>query len=112
MAASVAALTQRRFETGPGEQAQFDWGQITVPLGGVRTEIHIFVMALGYSRLGFLRERTPSVAEVIEGGIAASGFVAHTLISRFVARGRWVSSAGSFCAGRVHACLPFASTHG
>ena len=33
MAASVAALTQRRFETGPGEQAQCDWGQITVPLG-------------------------------------------------------------------------------
>jgi transposase len=35
LAASVAALTQRRFETGPGEQAQCDWGQITVPLGGV-----------------------------------------------------------------------------
>ena len=28
--------------------------------------------------------QAPSVAEVIEGGIAASGFVAHTLISRFV----------------------------
>ena len=27
--ATVAALTQRRFETGPGEQAQVDWGQIT-----------------------------------------------------------------------------------
>jgi len=61
MTASVDALTQRRFETGPGEQAQCDWGQITVPLGGVRTEVHIFVMTLGYSRrgfaLGFLRER-------------------------------------------------------
>lgn len=28
--------------------------------------------------------QAPSVAELIEGGIAASGFVAHTLISRFV----------------------------
>ena len=28
--------------------------------------------------------QAPSVAQVIEGGIAASGFVAHTLISRFV----------------------------
>ncbi|WP_235579074.1 IS66 family transposase [Pseudorhodoferax sp. Leaf274] len=28
--------------------------------------------------------QVPSVAQVIEGGIAASGFVAHTLISRFV----------------------------
>ena len=32
-AAAVAALTQCRFETAPGEQAQVDWGQITVPLG-------------------------------------------------------------------------------
>ena len=37
LAASVASLTQRRFETGPGEQAQCDWGQITVPLNGVPT---------------------------------------------------------------------------
>jgi transposase len=28
MAASVAALTQRRFETGPGEQAQCDWARL------------------------------------------------------------------------------------
>jgi hypothetical protein len=32
----------------------------------------------------FFRRRHPDVAEVIEGSIAASGFVAHTLISRFV----------------------------
>jgi transposase len=44
LAATVAALTQRRFETGPGEQAQCDWGQITVPLSGVRTGILIFVI--------------------------------------------------------------------
>ena len=31
-----------------------------------------------------LLRQAPSVAQVIEGGIAASGFVAHTLISRFV----------------------------
>jgi len=59
--ASACALTQRRFETGPGEQAQCDWGQISVALGGVRTEIHVFVMTLGYGRrgfaMGFLRER-------------------------------------------------------
>jgi len=30
--ASLAALTQRRFETGPGQQAQVDWGQIKVRL--------------------------------------------------------------------------------
>jgi transposase len=77
LAASVAALTQRRFETGPGEQAQCDWGQITVPLGGVRTEIHVFVMTLGYSRrgfaLGFLRERMPDLLAAHEAAFAHFG---------------------------------------
>ena len=52
-AAAVASLTQRRFETAPGEQAQCDWGQISVPLDGERTKLHVFVMTLGYSRRGF-----------------------------------------------------------
>jgi len=77
LAASVAALTQRRFETGPGEQAQCDWGQITVPLGGVRTEIHIFVMTLGYSRRGFalgsLRERMGDLLAAHEAAFAHFG---------------------------------------
>lgn len=77
MAASVAALTQARFETGPGEQAQCDWGQITVPLGGVCTEIHVFVMTLGYSRrgfaLGFLRERMPDLLAAHEAAFAHFG---------------------------------------
>jgi transposase len=77
MAASVAALTQCRFETGPGEQAQCDWGQITVPLGGVRTEIHVFVMTLGYSRrgfaLGFLRERMADLLAAHEAAFAHFG---------------------------------------
>ena len=77
LAASVAALTQRRFETGPGEQAQCDWGQITVPLNGVRTEVHIFVMTLGYSRrgfaVGFLRERMPDLLAAHEAAFAHFG---------------------------------------
>lgn len=75
--ASVASLTQRRFETGPGEQAQCDWGQITVRLGGVRTEIHVFVMTLGYSRrgfaMGFLRERMPDLLAAHEAAFAHFG---------------------------------------
>jgi len=77
LAASVAALTQRRFETSPGEQAQCDWGQITVPLSGVRTEIHVFVMTLGYSRrgfaLGFLHERMPDLLAAHEAAFAHFG---------------------------------------
>jgi transposase len=77
LAASASSLTQRRFETGPGEQAQCDWGQITVPLNGVRTEIHIFVMTLGYSRRGFaqgfLRERMPDLLAAHEAAFAHFG---------------------------------------
>ena len=75
--ACVASLTQRRFETGPGEQAQCDWGQITVPLAGVRTEIHVFVMTLGYSRrgfaMGFLRERMHDLLGAHEAAFAHFG---------------------------------------
>lgn len=76
-AASVAALTQRRFETGPGEQAQCDWGQVTVPLGEERTPVHIFVMTLGYSRRGFalgcLHERMPDLLAAHEAAFAHFG---------------------------------------
>jgi hypothetical protein len=46
-------LTQCRFETGPGEQAQADWGEVRVRLGDEIAEVHIFVMTLGYSRRGW-----------------------------------------------------------
>lgn len=76
-AATVAALTQRRFETAPGEQAQVDWGQITVPLGAARTRLHVFVMTLGYSRRGFAqgfeRERMPDLLAAHEAAFAHFG---------------------------------------
>jgi transposase len=45
-----AALATVRFETGPGEQAQVDFGQLRVWLGDVETTAHLFVFTLGYSR--------------------------------------------------------------
>jgi len=76
-AASVAALTQRRFETGPGEQAQVDWGQITVRMGGERIKVHVLVMTLGYSRRGyaegFLHERLPNLLAAHENAFAHFG---------------------------------------
>jgi transposase len=75
--ATLAGLTQRRFETGPGEQAQCDWGQVTVPLGGVRVRLHVFVMTLGYSRrgfaLGFERERMPDLLAAHEAAFGYFG---------------------------------------
>ena len=44
-----------RFETGPGEQSQVDWGSTAVFLGEERVRIHIFTMVLGYSRRIFAR---------------------------------------------------------
>ncbi|MBR0566161.1 IS21 family transposase [Azoarcus sp. L1K30] len=75
--ACLAGLTQRRFETGPGEQAQVDWGQISVRFGEQRTKVHIFVMTLGYRRRGyaegFLHERIPDLLAAHERAFAHFG---------------------------------------
>jgi len=75
--AALAGLTQRRFETAPGEQAQCDWGQVTVPVDGVRVRLHVFVMTLGYSRCGFAMgfegERMPDLLAAHEAAFAHFG---------------------------------------
>jgi len=42
-----------RFETGPGEQAQVDFGQVRVWVDDVQVAAQIFVMTLGFSRRCF-----------------------------------------------------------
>jgi hypothetical protein len=80
----LAGVTQRRFETAPGEQAQVDWGQTTVRLGEVRTVVHIFVMTLGYSRRGyaegFCDERMASLLAAHERAFAHFGGCCETLL--------------------------------
>jgi transposase len=44
----AGTLPTLRFETGPGEQAQVDWGTTLAFFGGERTRIHIFTLVLGY----------------------------------------------------------------
>jgi transposase len=44
-----------RFETGPGEQSQIDWGSTWVWMGDERIRVHLFVMVLGYSRRVYAR---------------------------------------------------------
>lgn len=48
--AAAASLTQCRFETEPGQQAQIDWGQVRVRLVTGPATVHVFVLTLGYSR--------------------------------------------------------------
>jgi transposase len=48
-------LATVRFETGPGEQAQVDYGQLQVWIGEQPQTVHLFVFTLGYSRRLFTR---------------------------------------------------------
>ena len=63
--ATVASLTQRRFETEPSQQVQIDWRQVRVRFANGPAKVHVFVMTLGYSRRayaeGFDNERLDSL---------------------------------------------------
>lgn len=82
--AASAALTQCRFETEPGEQAQVDWGQIKVRFGDEPVKVHIFVMTLGYSRRsyaeGFVNERLGNVLAAHEHAFAHFGGRCETVL--------------------------------
>lgn len=75
--AACASLTQVRFETGPGEQAQVDWGQVKVRFADGPCEVHVFVMTLGYSRRayaeGYTNERMGSLLSAHEHAFAHFG---------------------------------------
>lgn len=45
-----AAAATVRFETGPGEQAQIDFGETQLWIGDRLTRVHLFVFTLGFSR--------------------------------------------------------------
>lgn len=44
----------RRYETKPGEQMQFDWGEFTYEEGGVTHKVYGFTAILSYSRMRFV----------------------------------------------------------
>lgn len=50
-----AAVATVRYETGPGEQAQVDFGQLRIWLGERSERVHLFVMTLGFSRRLWVR---------------------------------------------------------
>lgn len=75
--AVLAGLTQRRFETAPGQQSQIDWGQVRVPFADGPTTVHIFVLTLGYSRRmfaeGYEHERIDALLDAHEHAFAYFG---------------------------------------
>lgn len=66
-----------RFETGPGVQAQVDWGMIGVWIGEARIKVHLFVMVLGYSRRifahAYLHEKIGNLLDGHEAAFAHFG---------------------------------------
>ena len=56
-----------RYETGPGEQSQVDWGSAGMWIGEQRVRAHLFTMVLGHSRRlyakGYLNERMDSLLD-------------------------------------------------
>ena len=82
--AAAASLTQCRFETDPGEQAQADWGQVRIRFDAGPAEVHIFVLTLGYSRRawaeGYEHERMESLLAAHENGFAHLGGVTREIL--------------------------------
>lgn len=63
-----AELATVRFETGPGEQAQVDYGQLRVWIGEQLETVHLFVLTLGYSRRLFTYAyRNEKLASLLDG---------------------------------------------
>jgi transposase len=73
-----------RYETGPGEQAQVDWGMIRVWIGEEQIKVHLFVMVLGFSRRIFVRayehERLSNLLDGHEAAFAHFGGRTATLL--------------------------------
>lgn len=74
-----AARATVRFETGPGEQAQVDFGQLLVWIADVATAVHFFVFTLGYSRravaYGYRNERLDTLLDGHERALRYFGGV-------------------------------------
>src|SRR5436190_2391206 len=82
--AEKAEAATARYETGPGEQAQVDWGMIRVWIGEEQIKVHLFVMVLGFSRRIFVRayehERLRNLLDGHEAAFAHLGGRTTTLL--------------------------------
>ena len=73
-----------RFETDPGEQAQFDWAEYTLSLGGIAHKVYLYALLLSYSRrvhwFPSLACNQAAVFEGLEAGFRHFGGVCRFLL--------------------------------
>lgn len=73
-----------RFETDPGEQAQFDWAEYSLSLGGIAQKVYLFSLLLGFSRrvhwFPSLAVNQEAVFEGLEAGLRHFGGVCRFLV--------------------------------
>lgn len=121
--AAAASVTQCRFETEPGQQAQADWGEVRVHFLSGPSAVHIFVLTLGYSRRawaeGYEHERMESLLAAHENGFAHFGGVAREILydrMRTVIQGeeggrkRWNTTFAAFASHwgfELRVCRPY-----
>jgi transposase len=73
-----------RFETDPGEQAQFDWAQYSLSFGGVAHKVYVYSLLLGFSRrvhwFPSLAVHQEAVFEGLEAGLRHFGGTCRFLV--------------------------------
>jgi transposase len=77
-------LATTRFETGPGEPSQIDFGERFVVIAGERVKVYFFVLILGFSRRihvrAFTDERHDSWFAVMESAFRHFGGVTKVVL--------------------------------
>ena len=75
----------QRYETKPGEQLQFDWGEFHYEEGGVDHKLFGFVAVLSYSRMRFVcfvrRADTPSLLRCLMAAFEYLGGVPRAVLT-------------------------------